>query len=778
MTKDEAIIRYGDDISFDILISYKDADATFTVNDDDPDLKPITITLPKPPLWHLIDGFGKSAEDQMFPFAKMPSRLTELYRNSTKVLEEGRSTLKSGTLTVQRVIDEVWDQLSSKQIEYEDEVDWIKKQIWHCHYGYWFFNNGKPTYLDGWHYRFLNYWDMTDANTEYRDRDRRWFLFQRYAYTCTEDDFGTDLGRRVCYGTVYPKHRRDGATYKSLCVGFDLMSKTIGSVIGGIQSFDDDNAREHYQGKLLPAFKAMPFFLKPMWKGSQAPQSELHFTRIDNKLGDELGCKINFATTAYRKFYDGKKLYYYQGEEEGKCLLENVQERWAVVKFCLAQNRNIHGFSIHPTTVEDMKSGGGENFEKLCKISNFWNRIKDTGQTESGLFVIFISGLDGMETFVDKYGMSIIHKPVGYQLEKTYIGAEDYYENEIDQYLKDGSMDAMEKMRNYRRRVPRYYMDCFSIIGGDTGFNIEKLDKALAKLKRKVAGNADNTTVRGNFKRVIKGKNPLSSKEFLESGYDRLKVESRIEWFPDPQGRWELSKVLSPSESNQKYRMDGQWYPQYPFKFTHSADPFGFLKGGEADKREDKAKLSKGGIATFWERDRMIDPEDKDISEWLTNRFVCTYYNRLGADDEFAEDALMQCEYFGGEMYPERNVPLINKHFIKRGYGGYLKYEIDELTRKKKEEPGFYSLPGMKQALFRAIQRYIDRHCDREMHYEFLAQCRLIKGIEYMTDYDLFTACGGALLGSEVVRFETNLIEIEEADEGDDIGKIIPMYNY
>ncbi len=778
MNKREAIEKYNEQVKFSILAMYRDAETYFEVNKDDPDLKPIRISLPEPPDWGLIEGFGKKYSDQYFVKTEMPARLTELQNKTADMMADSRQA-KDGAVTLQRIIDEVWAQLNSRQVEFMDEIEWIKRQIWHCHYGYWFFNNGQPTYIDGWHYRFLNFWDMTDANVEYRDRDRRWFLFQRFAFTCTQDAEGNELGRRVCFGVAGPKHRRAGDTHKSLCIGYDIMTKTIGNVIGGIQSFDDDNAREHYQNKLIPSFKSMHFFLKPTWKGSQAPQSELHFTRIDNRLGAELGSKMNFATTAYRKFYDGKKCYFLQLEEEGKTKQEDIYLRWMVVKLCLAQGPKIHGFSIHPTTVEEMVSEGGANFEKLCTDSKFYERNEKTGQTKTGLFRLFFPAYDGLDQFIDRYGMSVIENPTKEQADFIGwdIGAKEYLQSVIDNYLRDGSAEAMEKMRSEQRKHPTSYAKCFSTIGGDVGFNIEKLDAAIERLSREANVNGNPQTVKGNFMWLVDGApEPLMAKDFIELGYDRLHREVRVEFFPDPEGKWDISKMLLENESNLRFKQDGIWFPLNPMHYTHSADPFHFLKEAESDRRNDKAKWSKGGIATFWERDKGIDPDAKDVKDWESYRFVCTYYGRSSGDDVYAEEALMQTVYFGGEMFPERNVPLINKHFIKRGYGGYLKYEMDELTRKPKEEPGYYSLRDKKQELFKAIQRYIERHAVREKHIDFLIQCRKIKGIEYMTDFDLFTACGGCLLGSQVVRFEYDNEEMK--DNSTEYLDAMPTYSY
>jgi hypothetical protein len=144
MNADECLERYGEGEDFNILIFYKNADKFFIVNDDDVDLRPIKISLPEPPDWKIIDGFGKPVEDQMYHKQVMPARLTALYDKVIRILDEERNIQKNGVLTVQRIIDEVWAQLDTHQLEYEDEIIWIRKQIWHCHYGYWFFCNGKP----------------------------------------------------------------------------------------------------------------------------------------------------------------------------------------------------------------------------------------------------------------------------------------------------------------------------------------------------------------------------------------------------------------------------------------------------------------------------------------------------------------------------------------------------------------------------------------------------------------------------------------------------------
>lgn len=138
-----------------------------------------------------------------------------------------------------------------------------------------------------------------------------------------------------------------------------------------------------------------------------------------------------------------------------------------------------------------------------------------------------------------------------------------------------------------------------------------------------------------------------------------------------------------------------------------------------------------------------------DITRWQSHRFVCTYNFRPETVEEYCEDMLMMCVYYGCWMYPEINVPKVWEYFEARGYGGFLKYDVDIKTGKPKSTPGFNSEGGSKQDLFNGLRDYIQRHGLRERHADLLMECKEIKSIEEMTDYDLLTAAGGALLGAK-----------------------------
>lgn len=76
-------------------------------------------------------------------------------------------------------------------------------------------------------------------------------------------------------------------------------------------------------------------------------------------------------------------------------------------------------------------------------------------------------------------------------------------------------------------------------------------------------------------------------------------------------------------------------------------------------------------------------------------------------------------------------------------------YELDRVSGKKKERPGFTSLSQSKVSLFSEVKDYIEYRGHKECHSSFLKECKDIKGQEEMTKYDRFTAHGAALLGSQ-----------------------------
>jgi len=753
-----------------ILEEYLPHDKYFVVNNDDPDLDEIKVKLPDPPPLPTIDGYGLPAKDQYFKRAKMPSRLTALEDRAIENLRIIELGSRHETVTGQKILEEIWRIFEQDKHTYKQEIEWIQKQIYYILNGYWCYINGKPTYIDGWHYAYCSFWIMLDVTKndgypEFRDRDRKWFHFARYCFTTTEDENGNDVGFRTSFGFIYPKHRRDGATYKALCVGYFITIFKRGAHFG-IQSFDDSNANEHYTEKLVPAWNHLPFFFRPVWQGSINPRGELNFKLPTGRAyGKSLGAKISYATTSNRKFYDGKKLYYLLEEEEGKTKSEDIYERWSVMKPTLSQGDSalIHGFSIHPSTVADMIEQGGMEFFYLSEDSKFNERDESKHQTVSGLFRLFIPAWEGLEGSIGLYGESIIEKPTPEQV--AYTGRRDGAKHQIMSYRKmlldKGTPEAKAKYREHVMLFPTNYGECFRGASGGAGFDEQIIDTRVEELRRK---------------------NPAVPGDFEPKGGVK---DAPIVFIPRDNGRWEVTKQLSDKESNLQHmdtwynsiteQDETVWTPTFPTKFTLGIDPFGFSTKGEAKTRQNKDRMSDGGGAVFWERDALLDPGDIR-SEYMSEMFVATYRYRPASDTEFAEDMLNAARYYGAMAFSERNIAIINKHFIDRGYAGYLKYSINEITGRQADEPGYFMGAGTKVEMMNLLRSHIAFRGHKENHLSLLLECKSIKGIEFVTNFDLLAAAGAALMGSR--SSYSKIIERMQMKADGSVAEAFPMHRY
>lgn len=750
---------------------YIEADKYVVLNDNDPDLKPIVLSLPKPPPLKYIDGYGDYYKDQRFKRLVIPIGLINLEKEALDKTKDDLSTNKNNVVTLLKIQKKFWELLHNRNKELKKEINFIRKVWWHRIHGYWFFNRGKPTYISGWHFYYLNFWTMDTNDGQnrpaYRSRDRKEYLFAMYSYTATEtflhldkdgcaipNKDGTystiDLGRRICMGTIQPKNRRSGNTNKGLCVGMEIITRTIKTDGMGVQSYSNDNAEEHFKVKLMQAFEDMPIFLKPNTKSGRMADS-LVFDVGKNEYGEEsLQTKVTYATTSSEKFYDGKKMMFLLLDEEGKTMSCSVSKRWDVNKNTLAQGNgiDIHGYCSHPSTVDEMMDGAFD-YRFLASESNFYKRVKATGQTYSGLFRLFLPAVEGFDECIDSYGESISYEIKKYQQEefennpenkkKKLQSAHSYLQGKRDALITRGDNESMRALREEKKLFPLKYADCFLGDAGGIGFNLDNIDKRQVELRR------EDPTIKCNF-------------EWVGGifGGDVYLVPDEVN------GRCNLSEMPPDHVINKKVKtttfnpIDNKnmpsWRPMYPTDFVVGVDTFRSLNRRQATVgsgiKKAGSKHSDGGISVLLKYNSDID-KGKQMSDWETQRFVLTYRSRHGSTYDFNEDVLKIAIYFGGMVYPETNLPNTYEYFLNHGYGGYLLYGLNKFTGKYKDKPGIDTLEGSKQELFALLRDYIEFRCHIDVMYQFLQECKEIKNMEEMRHKDMLASCAVALHGAQ-----------------------------
>lgn len=697
---------------------YLPADKEVVYHTMDHVLKEITIELPEPPDYRVIDGYGLHPDDQKFVHPQMPQKLVKLQEREVQV-----NGGKTRTIT----IDEVNKELQDNQARYRKEIRWIKRQWRRRVHGYWFFNHGKPTFMTGWNYFYTGFWNVGNGNRkdgmpDYRDRDRRFFLFADMCYNDPKS-----------YGFTYPKHRREGATFKSEAINYIICTSGY-KRFGGIQSMTEEHAKKAFREKLIEPWKTLPWFWRAVHNQTDDPKSIMEMKPpakrskggVSASTGTALQGAINYENSS-EGAYDGDKLYFLHHDEVGKKSAKapvRVDKRWDISKRCLAQGPDIHGMSILTSTVGKMEGGGGKEFYSICKDSMYHERNAN-GQTKSGLYNLFIPACDGLDGFVDEYGMSIVddpEKPVrNSNGDMVSIGALTYLKNEREALLQSGDLDKLDELT---RLFPLQFRECFRPPQKNSGWNVLKLHSRIEELE-----DRGTVTQRGNFE----WKNDLPY--------------SQVEFRPTENGRFLVSYFMPQGEDSLKFQNpdDGMWYPSPGTNMVAGSDPFKY------EKKSAGGSKSKGGGAVFWMRDMVKDPDGKHLKDWQSHRFVCTYLSDISVKELYMHDMLKMCIYYRAKMNAEQNVNWVNEGFEDLGYGGYLIYGLDN-RGDISVKPGVYVSDPVKQDIYSMYMDYIEYHAFRENHLDLLHQLSDVSSIDDMTRLDLFAAGGYALLGTKLVN--------------------------
>ena len=143
--------------------------------------------------------------------------------------------------------------------------DYIDKEFEHRDRGFWFNNNGKPTYLTGTHYMYLQWSKIDVGAADFRESNRLFFIFWE---ACKADP--------RCYGMCYLKNRRSGFSFMASGEAVNLATMSSDSRYG-ILSKTGADAKKMFTDKVVPISINYPFFFKPIQDGMDRPKTELAY---------------------------------------------------------------------------------------------------------------------------------------------------------------------------------------------------------------------------------------------------------------------------------------------------------------------------------------------------------------------------------------------------------------------------------------------------------------------------------------------------------------------
>ncbi len=656
---------------------------------------------------------------------KVPKKSDILFHDLPKKLQMWKRTDVPQELSRVRSMDEWFE----KPAEFRRSFSpYIEQEFERRRNGVWFYNNGVPTYITGRHYMFLQWSKIDIGYPSYLAFQREIFL---HMAACEADP--------RCIGQLYTKCRRSG--YTNICAAVLVDEATqVKDKLLGIQSKTGKDAQENiFMKKVVPMFKAYPFFFKPIQDGTTNPRMELAFREPSKRItkknktsqkGDALNTIINWKNTT-NNAYDGEKLHFLYLDEAGKWEKPvDIKEAWRIERTCLIVGKRIVGKALVGSTVNPMNKGG-EEYKTLWDDSDP-NERNANGRTRSGLYRIFIPADHALEGFFDRYGNPVVDDPAdaidGVDGEEIDQGSKTYLKNERDSLSHDPS-ELNEVIRQFPLTEDEAFRD--SIEGSI--FNI-------GKIYQQIDWNNNlypNPVVRGNF--IWKDK-------------DREVIFS-----PDPRGRFHVAWQPPADMRNQVAEVRGKKVP------PNSQYGVGGVDSYDLDETVD-GRGSKGAMHLY----NKFSMNDKVPS----NMFVLEYASRPDLASIFYEDVLMASFYYGYPLLVENNKYGIVRYFESRGYDGYLLDRPSHLSSSSKSvrTKGIPSnSQDVIQAHAHAIETYIHDHVGVKpetadfgnMYFNSTLEDWIGYKISNRTKYDLTISSGLALLAAQKVKAKTKPANFE-----------------
>lgn len=618
---------------------------------------------PDAPMETLVEGWMKPKEEQIWKRKELPG-----FFNRIEFDDDGNAILTA------------------------EQERYAATEVRRCKEGYWLFINNKLTYLTGKNYFYLQWWTLEDdINPEYRDTDRRYFMF-------------LDHWEKVlwCLGIFRGKKRREGASSQATSnLVYECIFYTNSNC--GLVSKTNIDSRDTFTDMVRHGYNRLPIFLKPRQLNRADSVTELVFAaKIVKGETDDGGLrsKINYRAPVLNA-YDRGRMSRILADEGGKWPPEvDFAKFISIVSKTMVKGAKRVGFCEAPSTVNEMTKGGGAAYKKAWDGAN---QFKFLHRPTPNRFVTYFSAAyDGYEGFIDYYGDSVIGEPTleqyQYLVEKWV--RKDPITGDVISELTEEDIKMGAKAYVLGRRI------------GLTGDLLEEEIRMNPCTVQEMfeAANTDCAFNSYNIHQQIKylEENPIKLRRV--SFYRNL--DQSVGWRDDERGYWRVLAFPAKGEDNKhKY----ETLVKKPGRIDDgiiSVDSYSNSQGG-------RRYGSKAG-AYIIRKFNLLDPENTGLP-------VAEFWGRPAEKGVLHEQILLACEFYGYQSSWEHVADDYFSYFRERGRLGYLmRYPLSSIDPVKRENAErHFGYPTTPFALTKALDAgiaYVNNHCNKIYFPELLNQ--------------------------------------------------------
>lgn len=612
---------------------------------------------PDGPLETLIIGWGKPRHEQLWRRRELPS-----------------------------FFDKIEYDIDGNALLTPEQEQFAREEANKCRDGFWFFNDGNPTYISGKNYFYLQWWKLEDdIYPDYRDTDRRYFLF-------------LDYWEHVlwCLGIFRGKKRREGASSQATSnLVYECIFYTNSNC--GLVSKTNTDSRDTFTDMVRHGYNQCPVFLKPRQLNRADSVTELVFAaKLKNGEISDGGqkSKINYRAPVLNA-YDRGRMTRILADEGGKWPPEvDFAKFISIVSKTMVKGAKRVGFCEAPSTVNEMTKGGGAAFKKAWDGANQFKYLNKP--TPNRFVTYFSAAYDGYEGFIDMHGMSVIGEPT---LEQ--------YQYLVDKWVKKdpitGIVISELTEEDIKMGAQRYVM-----VKRREGLTGDLLEEEIRMNPCTVdemfeAANTNCAFNSFNINRRLKEleENPIYKRKVLFYRDIDQVVKWRDAQDNEKNFHWNIT-AFPPSGEENKHKYENRLrQPTRIDKGVIAVDSYSNSQGGR--------KYGSKASAWIGLRPDVLNPNN-------TGKAIGHLYGRPAVKEILHEQVMLAAEYYGFKTWYEHNSDDYLSYFRERGRIGYLgTYPLSTIDPIKRENADrFKGFPTTPFSLTKQLDigiGYFEHYC-------------------------------------------------------------------